>query len=318
MHVPRYPRSTVEAIFGNKRLKQLRDAVEIADDGVRVSPAYLETDPSQELDWHPACEFEGQDGAPDPLEVPNLPFPCSAAQLAAFMIDGVGAKLLSIYGPWDAGPDAGMLKELGQTAAKPKEALRSAYKAYRDAEGVVSKLDVDLQERAYDLSSHNPEKWIREANKLEGVFEPGIGKDERKVRRERALASAEILRERAEAEVKQAAAEFAIWRKAMVLQLLQPEATRTSVAHVGRRAADDSWKQRACACAAEIIEREHARDLYPNQQNIADEIAKRFRRDGVMGADGKPLSGATIKRHALCGVSSAQNKRLSTAVHRGK
>jgi len=37
-----------------------------------------------------------------------------------------------------------------------------------------------------------------------------------------------------------------------------------------------------------------------------------------MGADGKPLSGATIKRHALKGISSAQDKQLSTSPRRGK
>ena len=70
--------------------------------------------------------------------------------------------------------------------------------------------------------------------------------------------------------------------------------------------------------AAEIIKRQHARDLYPQQIDIADEIARDFRRDGVMGVDGKPLSGAYIKRHALRGITSAKGKQLSTLIRGGK
>jgi hypothetical protein len=88
-----------------------------------------------------------------------------------------------------------------------------------------------------------------------------------------------------------------------------PEQTAAPVA--------DDWKAKACDRAVEIIERQRVKDLYPSQQNIADEIAREFRRDGVMGADGKPLSGAYIKRHALKGISSAQNKLRSTSIHRG-
>lgn len=78
------------------------------------------------------------------------------------------------------------------------------------------------------------------------------------------------------------------------------------------------WKAKAQSRAAEIISRQKELDLYPNQQDIADEIAREFRLDGVVGADGKPLSGSTIKRHALGGISSAQSRQLSTSIRRGK
>ena len=84
--------------------------------------------------------------------------------------------------------------------------------------------------------------------------------------------------------------------------------------------ADDgeAWKGKARLMAGEIIKRQRAKDLYPSQEDIADEIAREFRTGGVMGAGGKPLTGAYIKRHALKGISSAQNRQLSTSIRRGK
>lgn len=84
--------------------------------------------------------------------------------------------------------------------------------------------------------------------------------------------------------------------------------------------ADDgeAWKAKARERADEIIKRQRAKDLHPSQEDIAHEIAREFRADGVMGAGGKPLTGAYIKRHALKGISSAQNRQLSTSIRRGK
>jgi hypothetical protein len=84
--------------------------------------------------------------------------------------------------------------------------------------------------------------------------------------------------------------------------------------------ADDgeAWKAKARERADEIIKRQRAKDLHPSQEDIADEIAREFRAGGVVGAGGKPLTGAYIKRHALKGISSAQNRQLSTSIRRGK
>lgn len=79
-----------------------------------------------------------------------------------------------------------------------------------------------------------------------------------------------------------------------------------------------TWESMAKKQAIEIIERDRKKDLYPSQNNIADEIARGFRADGVMGAGGKPLAGAYIKRHALKGISSEQGKQLSTTTNWGK
>ncbi len=78
------------------------------------------------------------------------------------------------------------------------------------------------------------------------------------------------------------------------------------------------WVSAAQSRAREIIKNQKAKDLYPNQVDIADQISKEFRVAGPFGSDGKPLAGATIKRHALEGITSAQGKQQSTMISRGK
>ena len=101
---------------------------------------------------------------------------------------------------------------------------------------------------------------------------------------------------------------------------MKPEPQAATPAPVVAGSADDgeAWKAKARERADEIIKRQRAKDLHPSQEDIADEIAREFRADGVMGAGGKPLTGAYIKRHALKGISSAQNRQLSTSIRRGK
>ena len=93
---------------------------------------------------------------------------------------------------------------------------------------------------------------------------------------------------------------------------------QTAPVVAGSAADGEAWKAKARERADEIIKRQRAKDLHPSQEDIADEIAREFRAGGVMGAGGKPLTGAYIKRHALKGISSAQNRQLSTSIRRGK
>ena len=81
---------------------------------------------------------------------------------------------------------------------------------------------------------------------------------------------------------------------------------------LGNAGYGEAWKAKARERAAQIIERQREKDLYPSQTDIADEIAREFR------AAGKPLTGAYIKRHALKGISSTTGRQLSTSTRRGK
>lgn len=96
----------------------------------------------------------------------------------------------------------------------------------------------------------------------------------------------------------------------------QPEEAPQAAAPEPKAAPE--WQELARSRAREIIKEHKARDLFLPQERIAEMIATEFRRDGIMGSDGKPLSGASIKRHALKGISSAQDKQLSTSPRRGK
>lgn len=81
---------------------------------------------------------------------------------------------------------------------------------------------------------------------------------------------------------------------------------------------DGEWVTQAQTRAREIVKESRECDRYPSQENIGDTIAAEFRKAGIVGSDGKPLSGATIKRHALKGISSASGKQLSTTIGWGK
>lgn len=83
---------------------------------------------------------------------------------------------------------------------------------------------------------------------------------------------------------------------------------------------DDAWKEEARAQARTIIERQAAKDLHPNLADIADEIAKEWRKRTKFGPKGTPLSGGYIKRHALQGHGIAIDRKaiISTSKGRGK
>lgn len=80
----------------------------------------------------------------------------------------------------------------------------------------------------------------------------------------------------------------------------------------------NEWVSDAQSRAHEIIKERRAVDQYPSQENMADQIAREFRAAGRVGADGKPISGAYIKRWALKGISSAIGKQLSTSNRQSK
>lgn len=93
-----------------------------------------------------------------------------------------------------------------------------------------------------------------------------------------------------------------------------------AVVVASKQVSDNEWRGLARTEALKIIKRQAARDLFPSQISIADEIADDFRKrvPPVVGAEGKPLSGASIKRRALNGISSGIKKQQSTTMRRGK
>ncbi len=83
---------------------------------------------------------------------------------------------------------------------------------------------------------------------------------------------------------------------------------------------NDEWKIEARQQAKAIIARQGKKDLHPNLEDIADEIAKDWRERRKYGTKGTPLSGGYIKRHALQGQGIAINRKsiILTPKGRGK
>jgi hypothetical protein len=111
---------------------------------------------------------------------------------------------------------------------------------------------------------------------------------------------------------------IAAWVQSTAPDTIAPAPDTATPALVAGSSDNLEWVEKAQSRAREIIKRQRKLDLYPDQIDIADEIATEFRAAGIFGADEKPLSGATIKRHALKGISSAQGKQQSTPIRRGK
>lgn len=161
--------------------------VEFRSDGVYLSSEMNGLDASDAIFWKYACELDGPD-SPNPLTTPALPFPFTGNQLAAFMLDGVGAVTPSAYGDWENGPDQGMLDSMGVLRREPGLAITEAYAAYRTAQDNVGSYPSELQRRAERLVKIHRYRNIK-ANKHKGVFDDGITPAESRTRRERAVAS---------------------------------------------------------------------------------------------------------------------------------
>jgi len=192
------------------------DGVFVADDFRNCSP------PEQAFDWTPAYDMDWP-GAPNPITAPALPIPFTAGELAAFMLDGMGAGLQEYLGRRIGCPlDDEALKRFGKRGRLVREALRSAYALAEQAQSVVGKFDYKKQKRAYDKRSEL-ESANEQAIRSEGVFEAGISGEEASQRRARAVSSTAKLRARVLKACAKSDATWIAWRAAMVRQLLQPE-----------------------------------------------------------------------------------------------
>lgn len=80
---------------------------------------------------------------------------------------------------------------------------------------------------------------------------------------------------------------------------------------------EPAWIAEAQEQARTIIERQATKDLHPNLEDIADEIANEWRKRGKFGPKGTPLSGATIKRHGLVGHGIAIDRKTIVSTSKG-
>lgn len=218
-----YDQAVAKAIIGTDGEKW----VEYKSEGVCLSDDLIQFDTSQELHWKYVCELD--DGL-DPLTAPALPFPFTANQLAAFMVNGIGAAVASRFGDWEEGPDQEMLDSMGVLAREPKRAITEAYSAFMAAQSTVGSFPVELQKRADRLCKIYSYRNLK-TNTREGVFSQGIDRDEAAARRARAVVSNAQLERLYDIATKEFQTAATAWRKAMVNELLKP--TQATPAPVG-------------------------------------------------------------------------------------
>lgn len=210
-------------------LRFIEDWATSDDDGIRVKPGVEENDPAQVLSWTPACEMEGWPDSPEASTYPALPYPFTAKELAAFLLAGAGSMVAEYYGDFSDGPDEDNLQALGIKAGHARDALRQAYTEIRRAIADIGEVDQQLQQKAHALRHQFNEANV-EANRREGLWEPGISEDERRVRRERARQSVEELKEEMNSVGRDADSALKNWNAAMVKALLYPAPELTDAA----------------------------------------------------------------------------------------
>ncbi len=99
------------------------------------------------LSWKPVMAFQDDQNAPDCKDTPALPFPFDARDLAAFMLDGVGAFVADYYGDWEDGPETESLNDIDPSNNYARRAVTEAFTAYRMAIEKVGKYDMDALAR---------------------------------------------------------------------------------------------------------------------------------------------------------------------------
>lgn len=214
---PRYSRSVFEAIMASLGEDDL--ALQAFD--FRADGAYLRhPDTDGTLAWHPWCEVSTP-GSPNPLDEPWLPFPFTAKQLAALMVDGWGYFIQERYGEWSTGPDEDALRSIGPLGTKAKEALRGAYAAFRQAKALAPNLDRSLEERAQQLTREYSaareaamaKEALREHRDAEQEYVERLGRvNESVVALKQTMTDARLAADLA----------LAAWRRAVVQHLLLP------------------------------------------------------------------------------------------------
>lgn len=223
-----YGKRAFEAIH---RATSCTNLVEVREDGVWPAPELKEDDkPGDKPDswiWNYAVEMEGPD-APDPLEIPSLPFPFTAYQLAAFMLGGIGVIYCDDPTNWAHEPDEESLR-FGILGTKSIEVFKAAYLANHNAELKVKKLNKATQLLAQETAERY-QAALDGGYESERVLEDGITQDEYCARVEQVRQSASDLKGQMTKAKDQADQELDHWRREMVRQLFRAELAASVVA----------------------------------------------------------------------------------------
>ena len=231
MHDRKYDESTAIAIF-KKMVWKVGESCVIREGGIFLNEEFCAHSPRDIVfDWTPAYDMDWP-GSPNPMTAPLLPIPFTANELAACMLDGPGSGIQDAIDRRIGFPlDEEDLKVFSLSERWARDALEEAYALAAAAQLVVGDFDHDEEARAHTLAQQYDDA-NGQANDREGVFGQGITPDEASARRARAVASVADLKAHARRAQATVADKWKAWRKAMVRQLLQPQATTPSPAPV--------------------------------------------------------------------------------------
>lgn len=181
------------------------------------------------VNWSPACDLEEGPDSPDPLTTPALPFPFTARQFAAFMLDGWGWFLHQQFADADGRLDVETMHARlgGVRDAKPREALAEAFAALACARQHVGEPDSTLVQ-AHQAAQVAYDEAQQGAELLPDWREVGISEEECKARVERrkaVTAAAQVALANAR---KASEKDHAAWRRSMVRWLLSVPVRRLS------------------------------------------------------------------------------------------
>jgi len=142
--VKKYDEATAAAILRlNETNSEFAEWIECKPDGLHLKKEQLQY--AKEFNWTYAHDLDGDD-APNPLTAPSLPFPFTGNQLAAFMLDGIGAATASMYGNLEDGRPNQTVLDSPVEWREPKRALQEAYAAFAKAQDKVGNYPRELQQ----------------------------------------------------------------------------------------------------------------------------------------------------------------------------
>lgn len=97
--------------------------------------------------WRPAVMFATDSLPQAPGDLPVLPFPFDAKDLASFMLYGFGALVVDHYGDWENGPNPERIDDLNPLDFS-RRAVKESFEAYREALKIVGPYPLELDAKA--------------------------------------------------------------------------------------------------------------------------------------------------------------------------
>lgn len=208
--------SLSDAVYKQTEWEHIAKATNLSDGGadetlqpltVKHDGVWSEDSGYDRLDWHPYIELD-EPITHSPAHHPYLPFPFSARDLAAFMLDGLGYFVRFRFGEWVDGPCEEILNDMPAKALTAKHAIRCAFQAYRESLAEVGGLDPTFEQRVTELRA------VEDSAREEARAQFGFKKMAESTAYKEAVEATRQARRDADA------AEAA-WRKKMVRHLLK-------------------------------------------------------------------------------------------------